>query len=166
MTQRENVKELPGYGTWMSIRTRCYNKRNKDYKYYGARGVQCLLTYEEFCEIYFRPSVCSFCGISFNLAKRTIDRIDNSGHYDFSNCQVLCQGCNSSKVRKQEVGKFIGNNAWNRKLTQKEVDRIRRLYKRLKGKGRIPLQKILADKFGVSQACVSRVILKKGWSKQ
>jgi hypothetical protein len=165
MMQRENVKDLPGYNVWTGVRTRCYNPQSKDFRYYGARGIQCLLTYEEFCDVYFGSDQCQQCGTSFEVVERTIDRIDNDGYYNLSNCQVLCRGCNCSKARKQEVGKFVGENARHRKLTQNEVQRMRKLFKRLRGKRRIPLQKMLAVKFGVSPACVSNVVRGKNWRK-
>lgn len=78
--KRKNVKDLPGYKVWIGVRDRCYNEHGKDYKRYGARNIQCLLTYEDFRDLYFRSDQCECCGVSFEKFQRTIDRIDNDGH--------------------------------------------------------------------------------------
>ena len=33
-------RKHPLYGTWVKMKQRCYNPNNKDYKYYGARGIR------------------------------------------------------------------------------------------------------------------------------
>ena len=73
-------KKHPLYGTWSNMRDRCNNTNNKDYKFYGAKGVR----------------VCERWGDFFNFVedlKRignkpegfTLDRIDSENDYAPSN---------------------------------------------------------------------------------
>lgn len=70
-----------------SARYRC-NKNCKTYKYYGARGIKCLLTLEQVKELWLRDNADSM-----NIP--TIDRIDNDGDYEFNNCRFIEQSLNT-----------------------------------------------------------------------
>ena len=75
------------YHIWYGIRARCTNPEDARYKNYGARGIQMcdrwlhgeggLTGIECFvADMGLRPS-----------AKHSVDRIDNEGHYEPSNCR-------------------------------------------------------------------------------
>jgi hypothetical protein len=72
------------------IKQRCNNPKRKDYKYYGGRGIKCLITAEELKELWFRDN-------AFKMKKPTVDRINNNSHYEYSNCRFIEQSANSSK---------------------------------------------------------------------
>lgn len=67
------------YATWESMIQRCTNKKHKNYKHYGARGIQICnswLLFENFLkDMGKRPN------------KLELDRIDNNGNYEKSNCR-------------------------------------------------------------------------------
>ena len=75
------------------MKMRCYNEKSSGYKYYGGRGIQIcdrwLESYENFlADMGERPE-----GLS-------IDRIENDGNYEPSNCRwatVLEQNRNKRK---------------------------------------------------------------------
>lgn len=69
------------YRTWSRIKERCYNTKGKDYHRYGARGItvcdRWFYSYEYFLEDMGRsPS-----------PQHSIDRIDNDGNYEPTNCR-------------------------------------------------------------------------------
>lgn len=72
-------KHTPEYSAWAGILQRCRNKNNKSYSYYGGRGIKVCkrwLKFENFIsDMGFRPS-----------SKTSIERIDNNGNYEPSNC--------------------------------------------------------------------------------
>jgi hypothetical protein len=72
------------------IKQRCENLKNTSYKYYGGRGIQCLITEDEIKFLWFRDR-------AFELEKPSIDRIDNDGNYCIENCQFLEIGDNVRK---------------------------------------------------------------------
>lgn len=72
-----------------SIKQRCNNLNNSDYKYYGGKGIKCLF-----------KSSDEFVNYIFNILKTnpqglTIDRIDNNGHYEPGNIRFITQAENN-----------------------------------------------------------------------
>lgn len=85
-------KHLRLYRTWQNMKNRCYNKNIKFYKNYGGRGIIiCDEWKNSFME--FQDWAKSF-GYKNNL---TIDRINNDGNYDSSNCQWITKAENTRK---------------------------------------------------------------------
>lgn len=75
-------KSLPIYQCWYHMISLCNNRKNKDYHYYGARGITVCeewLSYDNFYEWAMAR------GYEDNL---TIIRIDTSGNYEPSNCRL------------------------------------------------------------------------------
>ena len=84
--QLKKNKELRKLFPWkyilIGIKQRCENKNDNTYKYYGGRGIKCLITSKELKKLWFRDKA--------NLMKKpSIDRIDNDGHYTYDNCRFI-----------------------------------------------------------------------------
>lgn len=68
------------YRAWANMLTRCYNENNEDYIYYGGRGVTV-------CERW-QSNFSAFAEDMGEAPPRTtLDRIDNDGNYEPSNCR-------------------------------------------------------------------------------
>jgi hypothetical protein len=78
--KRHGLCETPEYNSWTSMRERCNNKNRPAYQEYGARGITYCERWEVFenflTDMGHRPS-----------PSHTLDRIDNDGDYEPSNCR-------------------------------------------------------------------------------
>jgi hypothetical protein len=72
-------QKTPEYKIWIGMRTRCNNKKRKDYEDYGGRGITICERWENFQNFLLdmgrRPS------------NTTLDRINNDEGYNPSNCR-------------------------------------------------------------------------------
>jgi hypothetical protein len=69
----------PTYSTWMAMRRRCYDTKNKCFNLYGGRGIQSCARWFDFenflTDMGEKPS------------GKSLDRINGDGHYMPSNCR-------------------------------------------------------------------------------
>ena len=69
------------YGVWRSMRQRCNNQNNKDYKHYGGRGISICAEWSDYL-IFKKWSIDN--GYVEGL---TLDRVNNNGNYEPTNCR-------------------------------------------------------------------------------
>lgn len=77
------LSKTPEYKIWCDIKKRCYNQKNKSYKYYGERGIKMsndwLKSFPNFLrDVGKRPTTL-----------HTIDRIDVNRNYEIGNCRWI-----------------------------------------------------------------------------
>lgn len=86
MTHKEScqkyIKSHPWYQRYGQIKQRCNNPKAVGYKDYGGRGIKCFLTIKQMKFLWFRDK-------AYLMEFPTIDREDNNGNYELSNCRFI-----------------------------------------------------------------------------
>jgi hypothetical protein len=94
-------KKHPLYETYNQIRARCYSKKCKHYKWYGARGIRMNSRwYADFWA--FVNDIGEKPGPEYSL-----DRIDNNGNYEPGNCRWATQKQQILNTRKVLNAKHV-----------------------------------------------------------
>lgn len=70
------------YKVWIGIKQRCFNPKNKSFIDYGGRGIKICEEWKLSFESFHNWSISN--GYSEGLS---IDRVDNDGNYELSNCR-------------------------------------------------------------------------------
>jgi hypothetical protein len=81
MPEKHGMSNTPEYSAWCNIKKRCYDPSSKYYEHYGGRGIKvCDRWRYSFSNFYedlgLRPS-----------KDYSLDRINNNGNYEPSNCR-------------------------------------------------------------------------------
>jgi hypothetical protein len=92
----------PEYHIWAAMRQRCNNPRCRSYRLYGARGIKVCERWNNSVEAFiedmgFRPS-----------ALHSLDRMNNDGDYEPSNCRWATQTEQSNNTRVTTLLTFKG----------------------------------------------------------
>lgn len=85
------------------MKTRCYNKKDKRYPDYGGRGIQICREWMKSYHLFEKWALEN--GYSDELS---IDRINNNGNYEPSNCRWATQKEQSNNGRHNVVIKYKG----------------------------------------------------------
>lgn len=88
------------YRIWTGMKSRCHNPNDTGYEYYGGRGIDISNELDENFEAFHDWAMKN--GYSDNL---TIDRINNDGNYESSNCHWIPMS-EQSKNRRHTPYKY------------------------------------------------------------
>lgn len=90
--------DSPEYRAWRDMKDRCYNPNKKDYVRYGERGI-------EVCQRWMESYDNFFVDMGKRPSKRhSLDRIDNDGNYEPSNCRWTTTSVQANNRRKRTSG--------------------------------------------------------------
>lgn len=82
MNVKHNLRYSRLYNIWRHMKQRCYNSNNKKYERYGKRGITVCEEWLNDFKAFYDWSMSN--GYKDDL---TIDRINNDGNYEPSNCR-------------------------------------------------------------------------------
>jgi len=101
------------YRSWMGMILRCHNKDNKGYGDYGNRGIKVCSRWRYSFKNFFADMGERPEGLS-------IDRINNEGNYESSNCRWATMAQQNDNMRKTRYADAYGLrltlSQWGRKI--------------------------------------------------
>ena len=103
--EKGGLRKHPAYKILDGIKQRCYNKKIKEYKYYGAIGIKVC---DEWLNDYL--TFCQWADATGYKKGMTIDRIDVNKGYSPSNCRwiSLSEQKENKHIQKNNTSGFCG----------------------------------------------------------
>lgn len=89
------------YKSWKSMKSRCYDKNDKDYPRWGGRGITV-------CDSWKNSFIEFYKDMGDRPNGHTIDRIDNNGNYEPKNCRWAVPKVQSNNTRKNYYIEYMG----------------------------------------------------------
>lgn len=110
-----NIRDRSEYTVWKAIRQRCYNTEHHRYSYYGGRGIRMaerwdgLFGFETFLsDMGSRPSM-----------DHSIERDDNNGDYEPSNCRWATDKEQANNRRNNRFYTYLGETMTIAQIAEK-----------------------------------------------
>lgn len=89
------------YDVWNCMKQRCENPKNRNYRQYGARGISVCEEWKNF-ETFRAWAMSNGYDETAKRGICTIDRINNDGNYEPSNCRWVDMKTQSQNRRRPE----------------------------------------------------------------
>lgn len=89
------------YQVWASIKTRCYNTHDPNFKLYGSRGISMCDEWRHDYAAFRDWAMANGYDPDAPRGQCTIDRIDNDGNYEPSNCRWVSMAVQAQNKRKK-----------------------------------------------------------------
>ena len=100
---KDGRKNTRLYRVYSGMKSRCYNSNTPMYKYYGGRGITVCEEWKNDFKAFYEWAMNN--GYSDKL---TIDRIDNNGNYEPSNCRWVDMKTQSHNTSHNHIVKLNG----------------------------------------------------------
>lgn len=100
---RKGIRNTRLYRIWLAMKNRCQNEKNLRYKDYGGRGIKVCNEWRNDFQTFYDWAMSN--GYSDDL---TIDRIDNNGNYEPSNCRWITTKEQNNNSRRCHVVEWDG----------------------------------------------------------
>lgn len=96
------MHNIPEYHIWQAAKARCNNSNNAKFEHYGGRGIKMCREWQDNFAVFIadvgrRPE-----------GKYTLERIDNDGNYEPSNCQWATYATQNRNNRRTRLLTFRG----------------------------------------------------------
>ena len=114
MSYSHGLSGTRAYNSWKMMRARCGNPLAPNYAYYGGRGITVCERWEDFLNF--------FEDMGERPAGLSLERIDNDGNYEASNCRWATRNEQQRNSRNAKI--TAADVAWMRSapgLSQKEM---------------------------------------------
>jgi hypothetical protein len=95
INHKDKKSKFPWRYTLKLIKQRCNNSHNIAFKYYGGKGIKCLITSDELKYLWFRDK-------AYLMKKPSIERKNSDGNYEINNCEYLELALNSKKMNQNK----------------------------------------------------------------
>lgn len=120
---KHGMKNTRLYQCWRNMKTRCYNPNCSEFNLYGGRGITVCGEWQSF------EPFCEWAMANGYRDDLTIDRIDNDGNYEPSNCkwstpkeQALNRSTNAI-ITYNGIAKHISE--WDKDIGSAKSGRVR-----------------------------------------
>ena len=107
------MKNTRLYNVWGGMKNRCRNKNSSDYVDYGGRGISYCKEWEDFIPFY---NWAIENGYEEGLS---IDRVDNNGNYEPSNCRWATTKQQANNRRTNVITEYKGQKFTLKELSEK-----------------------------------------------
>lgn len=115
----------PTYRIWVGMRQRCNNPSNCEYASYGKRGISVCARWNDFSAF--------LSDMGERPRGRSIDRINNDGDYELSNCRWVTPSEQARNTRRTKMLSFNGETMCMKDWARKIGLRPDTLWRRLAG---------------------------------
>ncbi len=105
------------YGTWSRMKRRCFNVNDQAYDDYGGRGITV-------CDSWRNSFDTFLADMGLRPSGMSIDRINNDGHYEPSNCRWATPSQQAANRRSYRWGFKHKTQKWRRDVRRKIVEFI------------------------------------------